>query len=103
MTNALFLPFIQVHQNDIRPDLTDFTPRNFAFLFLSEDSPELFPGGDHQRQDAAVFTVKGQVTDAAQTLAIADVYHILFAEFTESHGKPRKLLLRSEYAGKGKG
>ena len=61
MTNALFLPFIQVHQNDIRPDLTDFTPRNFAVLFLSEEAKKA------QEAARALFANCGKTDDMPTT------------------------------------
>ena len=79
------LVVIQVYQDDVRPNLLDFAPGNLTFAVLAENSPDFLAGRGDKSQDTAVFRVKDQIAYMAHSPAVADIDHILFAQFTECH------------------
>ena len=76
---------LQIHQNNIRSDLPDFVPGDFAFTVLSQEAPEFLVCGSHHSQNAAVFGIEDQIRRMAQAPAVADIDDIFLAQFTEGH------------------
>lgn len=71
------LLLINIHQNDIRPDLYDLTPGNEQ-LELPADTAKPFPRSRHdQRADTTVTLIKLQIPDIPQTSAIGDIDDLL--------------------------
>ena len=81
ITLARFLDVLQLlnlHQNNVIPDLAHILERNDVFLLPPEDSTQAARPRNDQMGDAAVFRVKFHIAHKPQLFAVADVDDFFF-------------------------
>ncbi len=81
ITLARFLDVLQLlnlHQNNVIPDLAHILERNDVFLLPPEDSAQAARPRNDQMGDAAVFRVEFHIAHKPQLFAVTDVDDFFF-------------------------
>ena len=81
ITLARFLDVLQLlnlHQNNVIPDLAHILERNDVFLLPPEDSTQAARPRNDQMGDAAVFRIELQIAHKAQLFTVTDVDDFFF-------------------------
>ena len=84
--------FVEIYQNNVRPDADDLAPRNEEFTVLPEQ-PHILCGPRHyKRRDLPALLIKLDIADTAKAPAVVRIDYFLIAQLAKTHRTPQQLL-----------